>query len=512
MKAPRARHEKPTPAKRSRAVTVRVLRGKSAEAMKRFTGTFTIGRGADCGLQIFDDAVALRHVQILFDGVLWWVRDLNSGVGTYVGGTRAQVVPLPASARIELGKGGPLLALDLADEEEQPVAIPADSPVATATSVPLKSETQIFEKYIGPLGDEPVGAQTMMIRKAFERVRKKSSWRYRVVIGAFLVALVGAAGVIAYQRHKLQTLRATAEKLFYTMKSIELQTAKLLKYADPQQVTEIAKSRAKLKQMESEYDSFVGELGIYGKVPEDERYILHMARRFGEYEVNTPKEFVAEVKRYIERWRSTERLGNSLKKIKQKGWGPAIGKAFSERDLPRQFLYLALVESNFDERAVGPPTRYGFAKGMWQFISLTGDNYGLRIGPLFDQAVYDPQDERFDWEKATVAAAKYIHELHSTDAQASGLLVMASYNWDERKIRKVLASMPESPQERNFWRLLAYQKIPIETYDYVLSIFSAAVICENPRLFGVDVECPLGSEAPLGIDERGRARSRHEAD
>jgi hypothetical protein len=116
--------------------------------------------------------------------------------------------------------------------------------------------------------------------------------------------------------------------------------------------------------------------------------------------------------------------------------------------------------------------------------------------------------ERFDWQKATLAAAKYLRDLHSTDAQGSGLLAMASYNWDEQKIRNVLASLPETPQERNFWRLLAHQSIPVETYDYVLSIFSAAVICENPRLFGVEVECPLPSEAPLGIDERGRARKR----
>ena len=51
--------------------------------------------------------------------------------------------------------------------------------------------------------------------------------------------------------------------------------------------------------------------------------------------------------------------------------------------------------------------------------------------------------------------------------------------------------MPENPQERNFWRLLARKNVPKQTYDYVLSIFSAAVICENPRLFGFDVECPL---------------------
>jgi hypothetical protein len=50
--------------------------------------------------------------------------------------------------------------------------------------------------------------------------------------------------------------------------------------------------------------------------------------------------------------------------------------------------------------------------------------------------------------------------------------------------------MPGNPRERNFWRLLATAKIPRETYDYVFYIFSAAVICEDPRLFGFDFDCP----------------------
>jgi hypothetical protein len=51
--------------------------------------------------------------------------------------------------------------------------------------------------------------------------------------------------------------------------------------------------------------------------------------------------------------------------------------------------------------------------------------------------------------------------------------------------------MPLNPKERNFWELLRHYKIPQETYDYVLYIFSAAVIGENPKLFGFGFENPL---------------------
>jgi hypothetical protein len=53
--------------------------------------------------------------------------------------------------------------------------------------------------------------------------------------------------------------------------------------------------------------------------------------------------------------------------------------------------------------------------------------------------------------------------------------------------------MPENPRDRNFWRLLTQYKdeIPKDTYDYVFRIISAAVIGENPRLFGFDFDNPL---------------------
>jgi membrane-bound lytic murein transglycosylase D len=57
----------------------------------------------------------------------------------------------------------------------------------------------------------------------------------------------------------------------------------------------------------------------------------------------------------------------------------------------------------------------------------------------------------------------------------------------------LIRSLPENPRERNFWKLLEKyrDKIPGETYNYVFYIFSAAVIGENPRLFGFNFDNPL---------------------
>jgi hypothetical protein len=146
--------------------------------------------------------------------------------------------------------------------------------------------------------------------------------------------------------------------------------------------------------------------------------------------------------------------------------------------LPPQFLYLGLQESSFNEKACGPPTRFGIAKGMWQFIPTTARNYGLRTGPMAELAQFDPEDERHDFQKSTRAAAEYIRYIYDTQAQASGLLVMASYNWGEHRVIKLINTMPENPRERNFWCLLSKYRpnIPQETYDYVFYIISAAVL------------------------------------
>ena len=190
----------------------------------------------------------------------------------------------------------------------------------------------------------------------------------------------------------------------------------------------------------------------------------------------------------MENHRSTER---SNSRAKLNNYIPTVIKAFAENNLPPHFFYLALQESSFEARAVGPKTKFGYAKGIWQFIPMTAQYYGLQIGPKYKEGVYDPQDERFILKRQLKAAVKYIKDINNTEAQASGLLVMAAYNWGETKIREIIRRMPENPRERNFWCLLSNEAIPQETYDYVFYIFSAAVICENPRLFGFDFDCPL---------------------
>ena len=91
-----------------------------------------------------------------------------------------------------------------------------------------------------------------------------------------------------------------------------------------------------------------------------------------------------------------------------------------------------------------------YAKGMWQFIAATGARYGLKPGARKLERVHDPSDDRHHIKKSTDAAARYLKDIYSTDAQASGLLVMASYNWGEGNIIRKIKKMPKNPKDRNF--------------------------------------------------------------
>jgi soluble lytic murein transglycosylase-like protein len=169
-----------------------------------------------------------------------------------------------------------------------------------------------------------------------------------------------------------------------------------------------------------------------------------------------------------------------------------------ENGMPPEFFYLAVQESRLKVEAVGPATRSGYAKGMWQIIPATAREYGLKVGPLVGQRRPDPRDDRQDFEKATRAAAQHLRLLYRTDAQASGLLVMASYNWGQGNTLRLIRSLPENPRQRNYWTFLSCfrEQIPQETKGYVLSIVALAAIGENPKLFGFVFDPPLPPSDP----------------
>lgn len=440
-----------------------------------FQQTFTLGRDPGCDVRITHSGVSRRHAQIRHDGRHWWIRDLNSTNGTYLNGIRVRESLLAPESRIRLSRNGPGLYLRQRADTHGNSAPFDQAGVSDGTTI----------------NDRPP-----------HQGKTRRSKKYLTLIGlAGLVTAVSWGLTVSYQHlrlesEKLQHAREVAADIFYDMKELELQIATLqeevrLTAANNWKAQTIAK-RNQLEKMQARYDAFLSDIGLLDNaMSEEDRIIFYMARVFGETEINMPDGFAKEIKRYIKKWKTMKILPRAISRAKANGYAKVVHRALSEHDLPPHFFYLALQESAFKKDAIGPETRHGIAKGIWQFIPKTAEKYGLRIGPLSASRQYDDKDDRFDFEKATHAAVRYLKDIYTTDAQASGLLVMACYNWGEDRIENLIRKLPDNPRERNFWQLLRNHKIPQETYDYVFFIFAAAVIGENPKLFGFDFDNPL---------------------
>ncbi|MEA1947060.1 MAG: FHA domain-containing protein [Thermodesulfobacteriota bacterium] len=478
-------------------IIVKIEKGKAEKTDFRFADSFQIGRGRESEVRIMDDIVSRPHAEIRFEEGRWWAYDLKSTNGIFVDGEKIDQVPLANNTRIILAQFGPVLSFSIEETGQE-----------NKTIVEQRSLTQYADRYFGDPDETSIGKHTMMVRRAFKKIQKKQKKRYVAIIAIFASLFLLAGTYAIYKHRQVIKQKAIAADIFYSIKRLELEFSSALKSIrlkeDAESQKLIENYRVQRKEMEDKYNQFVNTLDLYGKnISEKERLILRVARTFGECEINMPKGFAKEVMSYIKKWKTTTRLKEAIERAKKKGYIPKIVEIMEFHDLPPQFFYLALQESLFDINACGPKTRFGIAKGIWQFIPSTAVRYGLRSGPLLEVKKPDPQDERQHFEKSTMAAAKYIRDIYDTEAQASGLLVMASYNWGERRVTRLIRTMPEDPRERNFWRILEKykEKIPKQTYDYVFYIVSATVIGENPRLFGFDFDNPLASvinKKPIG--------------
>ncbi len=151
-------------------------------------------------------------------------------------------------------------------------------------------------------------------------------------------------------------------------------------------------------------------------------------------------------------------------------------KVFRERNMPEELAYLAFVESGYNPWAI---SRAG-AVGMWQFMPATGRYCGLTQNWWID--------ERRDPYKATVAAAKYLQEMH--DEFGDWLLALAAYNAGPGKIRRALAETGTD----NFFDLMEANeniknekiKIKDETKKYVPLFLAMTKIMRNFELLGFE--------------------------
>ena len=130
--------------------------------------------------------------------------------------------------------------------------------------------------------------------------------------------------------------------------------------------------------------------------------------------------------------------------------------------VPEDLKYLMAIESNFDPKALSSAG----AAGLWQFTKSTAKEYGLEVS--------SEVDERYQIEKETVAACKYL--LKAYDKYGDWMTVAASYNGGQNGISKRI----ENQRQRKAMDLWLVE----ETSRYMFRILAAKMFFEDPASFG----------------------------
>lgn len=97
---------KPAKPRRGAPTHVLVVEGRSqGERAELSQAPILIGRGADAAIILDDDYVSTRHARIAASGDQWFVEDLGSTNGTYIGSVRiTQPTAIAVGTRIRIGK------------------------------------------------------------------------------------------------------------------------------------------------------------------------------------------------------------------------------------------------------------------------------------------------------------------------------------------------------------------------------------------------------------------------
>lgn len=150
-------------------------------------------------------------------------------------------------------------------------------------------------------------------------------------------------------------------------------------------------------------------------------------------------------------------------------WGKMVKQIIQEEEMPSEIYYLAMVESGFNPLAVSRAK----AVGMWQFISSTGQLYGLNsnTSPWID--------ERRDPIKSTRAAMRHLKDLFNE--LGDWHLAIAAYNCGINAVQKAISRL-ETTDTVNFWNIMQY--LPRETRNYVPLFIATVKVVSNPEAYG----------------------------
>ncbi|GLB53840.1 murein transglycosylase [Neptunitalea chrysea] len=144
---------------------------------------------------------------------------------------------------------------------------------------------------------------------------------------------------------------------------------------------------------------------------------------------------------------------------------PVIEPILKENGVPDDFKYLAVIESGL-QNVVSPAG----AKGYWQFMEPTAEEFGLEVNSNVD--------ERYNLKLSTQAACEYLKS--AKEKFGNWTLAAAAYNAGQSGVAKQM----ERQDVENYYDLL----LGAETGRYVFRILAIKEIMSHPEKYGFQFE------------------------
>lgn len=155
-----------------------------------------------------------------------------------------------------------------------------------------------------------------------------------------------------------------------------------------------------------------------------------------------------------------------------------ITTRIEEQGLPLELALLPIVESSFDPFAYS----FGSAAGLWQFIPMTADRFGLERDYWYDG--------RRDVSASTDAALEYMTYLNKF-FDGNWTNAIAAYNSGEGRVANAIKKNKRAGKSTDFEHL----DLPKETRSYVPKLLALADILANQDKYGV--KAPLIPNQPV---------------
>ena len=501
------------------------LAGKSLQSARTL---IRVGRSPDCEVRfdpLLEPKVSSHHAELMMENGGWFIVDVGSTNGTLVAGRKVRKCKLNLGDEIQIGVGGPVIRVEF-DAPGRPVSnkteavslaqvmrteqhnindlVPQkkfdDTVEMASISDQLKEHADTQTANLAELAAKKVAearaeagglssGKTMMImastlQQVQQGTKAKTKKRWvkvvAIVAGAALVA-TGIMGVVIFQQQRtIDGLLSKKDKIDKDILAIQKQMENetdidKLDALEQKLDALTAKEESTLNQLaKADKDKAQAAADSGDQLDKDIRVIL------GKFDATTyavPPIFKQSLQEHIDELKSSSNL-KFIYHRKQKYW-PVILSEFKALGLPEEMAYIAWAETQFDPNAKSGAG----AAGLWQLTASTARSFDLRVD--------DKVDERFDAAKETHAAARYLANLLAEFGSDSFMLAMASYNRGEAGVRRVLHQIAQEPggfrkEKRDFWHLYRMKKLPEETREYVPRVIAAAIVCSNPKRYGLE--------------------------